>query len=241
MKGIPWETRHTWNEHRTQYRFHPSSFKHTCDMKLYFQLVGGEEKRKKQPKQALFDTGTAIHLQMGYYMQTMAISYDFTFDEEVKLWKNNPRADEYMLCGSADGVIERKIKIDGQWYLIRVIVDWKSINSSGFVKLGDSPGSDYAKQMHGYMYTGDIPITFVLFINKDNSVFKNTTLLFTPKIWDPIAKRLKGLIEKANNMEEPIKTVAGHCTGCSFLEECKPEGLRKATRGRRRNRREPRL
>jgi len=240
--GIPWETRHNWNEKRTKYRFHPSSFKHKCDMKLFFQLVGGEEKRKRQPKQALFDTGTAIHLQMNYYMQTMALYYDWQYDEEVELWKGSAAADEYMMCGSADGVFEREITIDGQTYLIRIIIDWKSINSAGFTKLGDTPGSDYSKQMHGYMVSGDIPITFVLFINKDNSVFKNIPLLYTPKIWDPIGTRLKGIIEKANNMEEPIKTVAGHCTSCAFLEECKPKGLRKSmSRGRRSTRREPRL
>jgi len=226
MKGMQWTTKFTWNEDRNHCRFHPSAFKYGCDMRLFLQLIGEEEVKKKQPQQAVFDTGTVIHLQMNYYMHTMAIYHNFVYNDEVRLWKNSPVADNYRLCGSCDGVMEREITIDGVKWLIRVIIDWKSINDNGFVALRDSAGSDYEKQMHGYMITGDIPVTLVFYVNKDKSIFKSIPVLFEKqKIWNPIAERLNRIIRIADRMEEPPKTVGKHCYGCPYLEKCEPQGL----------------
>lgn len=239
MKGMLWTTTYTWNEGRRHCRFHPSSFKHPCDMHLFLQLIGEKEVRKRQPQQTIFDTGTVIHLQMSYYLHTMAICNNFVFDDEVKLWKTSKVADKYQLCGSADGIMEREIVLKDHDVTLnlRTVIDWKSINDSGFSSLRDSAGPDYEKQMHGYMITGDIPVTLVFYINKDKSIFKSIPVLFSPKVWDPIADRLTGIINLLNNLQEPKRTVGNHCYYCNFLEVCAPNGLR----SKRRRNAEPRL
>jgi hypothetical protein len=232
MKGMQWTSKHTWNEDRNHCRFHPSSFKYNCDMRLFLQLIGEEEVKKKQPQQTIFDTGTAIHIQMNYYMHTMAIYNNFTYNDEVRLWKTSYIADVYRLCGSCDGVMEREVVIDGIKWSIRVIIDWKSINDSGFTALRDSTSSDYEKQMHGYMATGDIPVTLVFYVNKDKSIFKSIPVLFdNPKVWKPITDRLSRIIGISDQMKEPPKTVGKHCYGCQYLEKCEPEGLAQRRRG----------
>lgn len=236
-KGIKWTSEFTWNENRNHARFHPSSFKHTCDMYLFLQLVGEEELKKRQPQQAIFDMGMMIHLQMNYYLHTLAIYRNFIYNDEVKLWKTSKIADALCLCGSTDGVMEREIEIGNFLLDLRAIIDWKSINSSGFSALRDSVGSDYEKQVHGYMVTGNIPVAFVFFINKDNSVFKSIPVLFNPKVWSPIADRLRRIIKLHEEFKEPQKTVGNHCIWCPYLEKCEPEGLT----SRRRRGKEPRF
>lgn len=225
VKRIPFTTTHKWNEDRNHKRFHPSSLKYPCDMRLFFQLIGEREVLKKHPQQAVFDMGTAVHLMMNYYMHTMAISKNFVYNDEVPLWKASASADKYQLCGSTDGVMERTVTINETQLHLRATIDWKSINSSGFSSLRDSVGSDYEKQMHGYMISGNIPVTFVVYVNKDNSVFKSIPVMFSPAIWDPIADRLSRIIQITNEMKEPMKTIGTHCSGCPYVEECEPEGF----------------
>lgn len=238
MKRMQWTSTYNWNTDRRHCRFHPSSLKHACDMHLFFQLIGEREVPKKQPQQAIYDTGTVIHLQMDYYLHTLSIYENFVYNSEVKLWKNSKSADEYRLCGSSDGVMEREISINGVRVLLRVIIDWKSINDSGFVALRDSVGPDYEKQMHGYMVSGDIPVTLVFYVNKDKTIFKSVPVLFSPTVWNPLAERLKRIIAIADGLGEPQKTLGNHCAWCAYLEVCEPKGLSSA---KKRRNTEPRL
>lgn len=235
-KGMQFTSTYVWNKDRNQARFHPSSLKHSCDMYLFLQLIGEQESRKKQSQQAIFDTGTVIHLMMNYYMHTLAIDKGFIYNDEVALWKTSQVADTYQLCGSTDGVFERELDIGRVRLVLRALIDWKSINSSGFSALRESVGTDYEKQMHTYMVTGDIPVTFVFYVNKDNSVFKSIPVLFDPKTWSPLGKRLLDIIAISEEMREPQKTVGKHCYSCPYLDKCEPP-----ITSEKRRKREPRL
>lgn len=227
--GIPHETKHTWNDSRTIYRFHPSEFKHPCDMKLFLQLVGGAEVRKKQSWQGTMDIGTAAHLMMNYYMHTLALYKGFTYDDEVSLWKGSPAADKYRMGGSADGVVELEIEFYDVILELRAIIDWKTISEASMAKLRETPKLEYVKQVHGYMVAGDIPVAIVFYVQLKGPVFRALPVFFSPKVWEPIAARLTHICEVADKIEEPLKTVAAHCKTCVYLEECEPAGLEKIT------------
>lgn len=236
VKKIPFTTTFTWNEDRNHSRFHPSSLHNPCDMFLFLQYIGERETRKQHPQQAIFDTGTVLHLQMNYYMHTMAIDQGFVYNDEVSLWKTSRIAEELQLCGKADGVIERELRLAvgtstseaqnvNTIVNLRALVDWKSINNSRFSSIRSSVGYDYETQMHAYMATGNIPVTFVVYVNKDNTTFKSVPVFFTRKTWDPLADRLRRIIEIANKIQEPHRTVGPNCYNCYFYEKCEPDGM----------------
>lgn len=227
--GIPHETRHSWNEDRTALRFHPSSFGHSCDMRLFLELVGGSRVKKKLSWQPTMDIGTAAHLMMNYYMHTLALYKGFTYDHEVALWKGSPTADKYRLCGSADGVVELEIEFYDVILELRAVFDWKTISETGMGKLRETPKLEYVKQVHGYMVAGDIPVAIVFYVQLKGPVFQALPVFYTPQVWEPIAQRLSRICEVADRIEEPLKTVAAHCKTCEFLEDCEPAGLEKIT------------
>lgn len=229
-KQIPWTTTHKWNESRVEYRFHPSSFTEPCDFKMFLDLVGGEQAKKVTKQQAIFDMGTVIHLLMEYYQGTRALYHGYTYDAEAKLWKGSVVADKYMLCGSADGVCEREIPGPHGPVKIRCVFEYKSANDNQFCGLGNKPKTDAVKQTHGYMVSGDIPFTVILYINKDNSLKRAFVNFYSDKIWTPIGDRLLRLIDLANDMKEPLKAEGKGCYRCRYFGECRPTTFYKARR-----------
>lgn len=228
IKKIKFTTRHVWNDDRTKGRFHPSSFGTKCDFRLFLQIAGGaEEKQVSADTQNRFDIGTAIHLVMEYYQTTRAMMHDYEYLAEVEHWKNSKIADELMLCGATDGDMTRTFhKKD---LILRCLWDYKSSNIGQFPK--GKPKPDAILQTHAYMRTADVPLCFILYYRKDDSVKNALPVFFDWNIWNPIEERLRRIVELYHNMEEPEKTPGGHCSFCSFLKECNPPG-RKRFRGR---------
>lgn len=229
IKGIEYTTTHHWNEDRTEGRFHPSSLDTKCDFRLFMQIAGGrEEKKVNVDSQNRFDIGTAVHLVMEYYQHTRAMYHGYEYLSEVKHWKNSEIAEKLLLCGSADGEMTREFhKLDLK---LRAIWEYKSSNTSQFPKNKAKPPA--ILQTHAYMRMANAPLTIILYYRKDDSIMQAFPVFFDWGVWNPLESRLQEIVDLYEQIEEPEKTIAGHCSFCPFLKECSPPRRRKSSSGK---------
>jgi len=206
-----------WNAPRRPCVLHPSSADNPCDFFLYLQIVGGEGKDTTSPNtRVIFDTGTAVHAQMQYYMETRAKAYKYKYKAEVGFGPSNNNANKLKMAGHIDGV-------SIGWPLsVPVVWEYKSINKNGFERL-TSPHPGYVKQIHLYMLAVGAPVAIILYMCKDNSQFKAFKVLFTESVWRPLLKRLIYIRECAKTLSDPERRVTAGCKRCRFLEECAPD------------------
>jgi len=224
VRQIPWRSLHDWNQPRTKAMFHPSSLGNPCDMYLFLELVGAKERsRTDSSTQLIFDTGTAIHLQMQYYQHTRALVHDYEYHEEVAFWETNRDTRSLRLCGSADGAQTREFVHNGARYSIPFIWEYKTINQSGFERLGSTPDKRYVKQVHGYMKTSGRPLTVLLYYCKNDSSMRAYFIYFDKKLWTEIEHRLRRILEyELHNSDEPERATNRGCFRCKFFTECRP-------------------
>lgn len=235
---VQWTTKIEWGQPRMDHIFHPSSITNPCDMYLYMELVGAEKSEKLDGRRLmLFDTGTVVHEQLQYYQHTMARERGHVYVDEYPTWKGSDLARRLHLGGSADGYCEREVMVryQGKQYLLRlrILFEYKTVNESGFSALRRKPDIGYVRQVHTYMASTDIPVTILLYYNKNNSNMRAFPTLFDYKLWTPIEERLERLVHLADECQLPERNVGGSCSWCKFLEECDPP-VNKRKRGRTR-------
>jgi len=105
---------------------------------------------------------------------------------------------------------------------LRCLWEYKTIKSEGFAKLRSRPSKDYVRQVHAYMAATGIPLTIILYYNKNNSLKKAFFVFFDPAVWGPIQKRLEQIVQLADNYELPDRNVNRSCVYCKFFKECDP-------------------
>ena len=217
-----------WNAPRRPCVLHPSAADNPCDFFLYLQIVGGEGKYDIPPStQMIFDTGTAMHSQLQYYMETRAKFHRYLYKAEVGFGPTvNQNANALKMAGHIDGVSRGWPLKDSP-----LVWEFKTINKSGFERL-TSPHSGYVKQAHLYMLAVGAPVAIILYICKDNSQLNSFKVPFDENVWRPMLKRLLYIRECARKMEDPERRISSACKRCRFRLECKPDlsGLR--SRGR---------
>jgi hypothetical protein len=222
-KKIGYETYFKWNNPRERNVIHPSSLGNPCDMFLYLQSVGGHAIPKELwKKRMIFDTGTAIHLQMQYYQKSRAEHYGYTYQEEVR-FSGSKLSEELNLYGSADGYMCRSFDNKGEEYKIRMIWEYKTTNKAKFEKLGSKIGYNYLAQIHAYMAIADIPIAILLYICKDNSLTKAIPIYFDHDFWSNIHARLLDIRRHASQIIDPVRHISDSCKYCDFYEDCSPK------------------
>jgi len=223
--------RHTtvldWGVQRTSCVFHPSSLTNPCDRFLFYELVGAPETEKLNAQKLLiFDTGTVIHEQLQYYQHTLAERKGFFYDHEVAVSKDSEHAQDLHLGGSTDGYVERllRLQFNGEKVVIdlRAIFDYKSASASAFSSLRRTPNSSYVKQTLAYMWALDVPLSCILYYNKDTSLMRNFLVPFRQATWSPIEQRLRKILEVAKTYKIPMRSPGKSCRWCKFFEECDP-------------------
>lgn len=218
-----------WNAPRRPFVLHPSAADNPCDYYLYMQIVGGEGQQDIPPStQMIYDTGTAIHMQLQYYMETRASFHKYQYSAEVGFGPStSPNASALKMAGHIDGVSRGWPLKDSP-----LVWEFKTINKSGFERL-TSPHSGYVKQAHLYMLAVGAPVAIILYICKDNSQLNAFKLPFDEAVWRPMLKRLLYIRECARKMEDPERRISTACKRCRFRVECQPDlsGLGKS-RGR---------
>ena len=218
--GMQWQIKHTFNDHRLEGYFHPSSFSNTCDNFLYLELLEAERKNKNLGKRTkIYDIGTAYHLVLNYWTPTRAIYHNYTHLNEFPV-KDFDYAKKLRMCGSADGYEERTI---GDIEL-KFFYEFKSTKSAA--KLGNRPSTSYRQQISGYMRAADVPITVFIYVDKSTEDLVYFIERYQDPTWRPIEKRLKSLIELAkdkNMYQHADKNINKSCRFCDFFEVCKPD------------------
>jgi len=217
----PWTSTFQWGAHRQKGAFHPSEYSNPCDAFLAFQLVGEKEERKERVEQRrIFDTGTVIHELLQYYMGTWARLEGHDYHAEVRV-----RHDALEMTGHADGLLAAVVAIGGQQLRFRMVLDYKSCNSTTFNKLGNTPGSSYVKQLHGYLKALDVPMGCILYFNKDNSNMRALYVPFDYGVWTPIQQRLERIQAQMDQYQIPPRRIGRSCHWCRYNAVCQPRKL----------------
>lgn len=217
-----------WNSHREAFAIHPSSVTNPCDYYLYLQAVGESSDRSLPPKmQKIYDSGTALHAQLQYYMVSAAKNNGFSYTPEIGFSpKDSPTTFNLRVAGHADGISKG-------WPLKNRAVVWefKTVNKNGLVRL-TKPESKYIKQVHLYMMALNAPVTYVVYICKDNSEILPFMVPFDKSVAEPIIERLLRIRKCAYNLEDPEKRIASSCRYCEFGSQCSPDLSSVRGRGR---------
>ena len=220
---VPWTTTIEWGRPRQKGVFHPSSISKSCDMYLYLELLGADEVEKLNATSlSIFDTGTVIHEQLQYYQHTRAIVHDYEYQSEVAVAKGSSLAAKIRMGGSCDGYDRRILRFDRLNVDLRVLWEYKTIKGENFAKLRQKPDIGYVRQVHAYMAATGIPLTVLLYYNKNNSLKKAYLVFFDPGIWLPLQHRFERLVVLADNFELPERNAGDSCFFCKFFKECAP-------------------
>lgn len=220
---VPWTTTIEWGRDRQKGVFHPSSLSKTCDMFLYLELLAADEWEKiNSTTLQIFDTGTVIHEQLQYYFSTRALAKDYGYLDEVPVSVGSVLAAKLRMGGHCDGFMERVLHLRGLDLDLRVLFEFKTIKTELFAKLRSKPDIGYVRQTQAYMAATGVPLTIILYYNKNNSLKKAFFVFFDPKVWEPIQERLVRLVKLADDYELPDRNVNKSCTYCKFFKECDP-------------------
>lgn len=230
---VPWKTTIEWGKPRRKGVFHPSSINKPCDMYLYLELLAAHELEKTNATTLqIFDTGTVIHEQLQYYFHTRALVEGYEYLDEVPVSEGSELAAKLRMGGNCDGFMKRVLRLKGLNLDLQCLFEFKTIKTENFGKLRTKPDIGYVRQVHAYMAATGVPLTIVLYYNKNNSLKKAFFVFFDPKIWQPIQDRLERLIQLADAFEIPERNTGKSCIYCKFFKECSPP-FSKTTQGRK--------
>lgn len=228
---VPWVTTHDWNKVRKDQVFHPSSAENKCDFFLWLEYVGAKSVDKLPPNtQLIMDSGTMLEHQYQYYQHTRAIHEGYFYDSSYPVWKHGELSTTLGLGGEADGLMERTLRLGDVDIEMRAIFEYKTINRDGFSGLRSKPSIKYVRQVHSYMASMDIPLTVIVYINRDNAEPKHFFSWFDPKIWTPIEERFQRIKKLADDYQEAEKNIGDSCKWCRFFEDCAPFPQRRKRR-----------
>ena len=124
--------------------------------------------------------------------------------------------------GHCDGYMERLLRLKQLNVDLHCLWEYKTIKTENFAKLRRKPDIGYVRQVHAYMAATGIPVTIILYYNKNNSLKKAFFVFFDPTIWAPIQERLERLVQLADSYELPDRNVNKSCIYCKFFKECDP-------------------
>lgn len=210
---------------REQGVYHPSQLSR-CARNLYYERIGVAPKGNIDAHlRMIFDTGHAVHEQLGKYIAGM-------FGLEQAIVEGRVVVDEFFIAGSADLILFHD---DGT---TRRVIDFKTINDKGFSRLQqpkiDAKGNvkpigmrPYIWQIHSYMVGLDTPLSTLFYYNKNNSMILEYPVVFSLPLWLRIEGKLKGIEECVRNGTPPPREVdKWGCSTCKFHWKCQPPGVK---------------
>lgn len=197
-----------------------------CGRALYYSYIGAKSENSWEPKlRRIFDTGSAIHLQLQLYLAQYAKKHKKTdkFEAEVSINpENNAMADRYDISAHMDGAYEFIIPA----IHARAGLEIKTINDAGF-KGTSGPHAEHLIQGTVYQACLDLPIMIFLYYNKNDSSMAEYVQVFDPQRWDAITRKLDYVREHALRQEEPEREQSFACRNCKYAQICKPPKLLK--------------
>ena len=189
---------------------HPSAAckKDVCLLKIYYECTGALPPSKKfdMKLQMTWDLGTMIHTLMQTHFKAM---YGDQFTPEVPLSKG-------IIHSSTDGLFD--------FSNYRFILEMKSIKEGGnfgWDTIQKKPMEDNVRQCHFYMWLADVPLSLLLYVNKNGSEFKEHVVTFNPQIWNDIYNKVIVPVEASISKKQQSNATPGwHCRWCDFAHSC---------------------
>lgn len=200
-----------------------------------------------------FKAGTALHLmlqddfhrmakrsQVGKAMRVaskMAEDMDcyFEFEDEIPVSPAHQAIAQYwQLYSHCDGIFTFKKK-DTHEVVLRVGLEAKSASPGEYEDL-KKPKDEHVRQSHVYMAVLDIPLMWVLYLNKGNQNNTNSKapwlIPFNPTIWAEIEDRFRIIHEHVRTRTLPDRNETIVCEFCPWAYICQPNNLTKAHQSR---------
>lgn len=188
--------------------------------------------------QMIFDMGHAWHDVIQGYGKRGAWGPKKNYHEEVAIDPDasgvdgdiiNSMAELYWIKGAVDAVISPYyLEVPGMGKVaIRVIHEYKTINSNGYSKL-TKPKPDHMWQASIYSAVLDIPIVVYIYTNKDNCQMADFPVAFDHGLWQTIEAKIRKVqhLVNTNSVPDWSETSAvknpRECAGCGYLKLCQP-------------------
>jgi len=190
---------------RSTFRIEPSSI-HQCVRKLWYQLMGTEKHEHIDPGlRRIFDTGHAMHEQLQTYFECMWGRDEFVDEVNIMI-------EDLFLSGHTDGK-----RTTSQF---RFLLEFKTINHDGFTKLGGKPKKEHPQQFHCYMKAEDVPLGFIIYMDKNNSMMSEFPIIFSQPLWNSLEARCLNAIE--TDEDGPTSDPASRfvCATCAYTWTC---------------------
>lgn len=203
-----------------------------CQRKVVYSLLAYDriDKISKNWRQR-FQMGHAAHgfIQRDFHAMADQSGGKILFEDEVNIAPGIglPLADEWFINSHCDGVFTFRDYKDGPDRL-RVVLEIKTEANDGYAALR-APKEAHIEQAHIYMACLDVPLTWFLYLNKNNQ--NNTPSIdpflikFDPKIWESLVERFRIAHEFAERDELPPRMESMICEFCAFSWTCKPDYL----------------
>lgn len=228
--------------------FSPSSIGHSsgkslcgkysmgCGRKLCYEYKDDVEKRGRiKPRiRRIFDTGSAVHLQIQGYLADLAEEEGDIFECEVPAFPETSEVgDLFDIGGTSDGIwtVLTKDKI-------RFGVEIKSMKHELFEKL-TRVKPEHLVQGTVYCALLDIPFMLYLYYDKNDSNWLEFPVPFNEDIWNAVVEKLTMVRDHALSGTMPPREITFFCEkDCPYAYHCKPkqhrEGvIRRKFEGRR--------
>lgn len=215
-----------------------------CMRKLVYGIMSTERKVLPEQKdlnmQRRFDAGTLQHALYHYELEEMCKwlrngGTEIYFEPEVKVHPGlGGVAQQWNIHSHCDGIFT--LCASGQPYL-RVGLEIKTKSAPMFEKL-KSPDVEHQDQTCTYMATLDLPLLWLLYYNKSNSLFTHTEspwlFQFDQRLWETkLVPRFSTATQLAQKGQLPQRQEGKPCGWCPFAHTCNPNYLRGGRTSRR--------
>jgi len=211
-----------------------------CFRRLVYAIRGCQRRvmpeQKNTNMQRRMDIGTLIHALFQHEFHEMCdwLGGRVTFDDEVTISpKLGGVAERWNIYSSCDGVFT--FWNEGQPYL-RMGLEIKTMSDPEFTKMKE-PLDYHQDQVCVYMKTLDLPLMWVLCVNKSNSrytgptapfLFHFNSMLWTTKLEPRLAHAYRTAADIGGQL--PTREEGMYCAWCPFAHDCKPQQLQQVGR-----------
>jgi len=184
-----------------------------CSRELYYEATNKKAKEIEPRVRRIFEMGDSVHQR---FMRTL-----FRIPDIRVIAGELPMPDNELIKGTCDAIVA----VDNDNY----ILDFKSINSSGFEYLDDAK-PDHKLQVLVYMYYFKINKGVIIYENKDTQALKEFIIVAEENqdLMKQALNKIKYIDECIRNKIVPGKPVFGEdekwrCLYCNYKEECSIE------------------
>jgi CRISPR/Cas system-associated exonuclease Cas4 (RecB family) len=195
-----------------------------CGRRLGYRYSGVEPHDHIDPRlRRIFDTGTMIHLQLQDYLKQIAARSDGTerFTDEKPIFPSTSKAADILdIISTTDG--EYEIIGDDN---VRWILEIKSINTDEFKSMS-KPKEEHVVQSNVYMGCLDIPVSLVLYYDKNTSSMAEYLVKFDSVLWAAVMAKINYVRATVMEDNEPPQEPGFHCRTCPYAYVCKPPKLK---------------